>query len=421
MVASGYKGGSRSTCIGCIKCDATNAVTSFPLNIDRTPDEATNYDSVDEPITMNFQWATRSIAPRFISSSGLIDEGSGSGATNVSTLNFNNIKYNIYSVQIASNGGNKGTHNNWIIPSSAQSQNKEDLIITFYNPNTTLTYNYIIIVLPIIRTTSSGSDPVYLSGLSSSTNGSYSLSSCLPQDKKALFAYYATCIDGYTDHKTPENIYVFIAVKGINVTSSLMDKLGKKVNASGVFPTINLPFMFRFAAQMSSLNVTTEFTRYILTTRQLLNYAGISNLYKDLSINKRTDSTDAYKCIPLDPDTDISGGTISFDLESGELLKNVLAERDAARNLNSGADKNGDSETGKLVISIIGYVFVILIFFILAYMAYLTYRSTAPAPAPTPGAPAPAPTPSWLQQLPLYGTMIIVAGFTGFAIGMTAR
>ena len=76
-MATGYRSGSRSTCIGCIKCDSTNAVTSFPLLIDRTPDEATDYDAVDEPITMNFQWATKSIAPRFTSGS-LIDEGSGS-------------------------------------------------------------------------------------------------------------------------------------------------------------------------------------------------------------------------------------------------------------------------------------------------------------------------------------------------------
>jgi len=429
---AGYAVGSSTLCNGCIKCDSRNAVTSFPLAVDRAPTQF-DYDAVDEPITMNFQWATRSISPSFMPGTAMIDEGSGSGATNISTLNFNNTKYNIFSVQIAA-----ATHNRWLIPTTSQSQNTEDMIITFYNPNTSIQYNYIIIVIPILRSGTASTDPSYLAALSAnSPKGNYSLSSCLPQNKKSLFAYYATCINGYTQHKTPENVYVFIAVEGIPVSSNLMNSIANGIPPSNIFPPISLPFLMNFATQISSLQVSTEFSRYVLSTRHLLNYAGIKSLFKDLSINERTDPTSAYQCVALDPDKDISGGTISFDLESGEILSNVLAERDAMRaaaNVGNTKEPAGKSRVQAYLGSALGILCAILIFSILLYfilkfsiskqeekLAAITASAAAAAAAADPTASAavvlPSTTPAWVKQLPLYGIMVVVAGLIGFTVG----
>ena len=405
------------TCKDCIKCDYNNSITSFPLKLGVIASE-TLYDSVDEPITMNFQWASRSTSPQFIPGGGKVDEGGsglgGSGATNVSTINFNSVKYNLYSVQLAG-----ATHNQWILPVTAQASNTEDIIITFYNPNTTIQYNYIMIVIPILRTGSAAKDPIYLQALSNNEQrGVYSLSSCLPQDVKSLFTYYATCIDGYTEHKKPENVYVFVSIAGLPVSPGLMTTLSSKAGASG-FPPVDMPFITKFAQQITSIN-NHEFTQYVLSTRHLLDYSGISRIYKDMALNSRTDSTDSYQCVPLDPDTDVVNGQITVDLEKAQLLSAVLAERDAVR-LSAAPIKqtaSGKKRIEAYLGSALGILCAIIIAFILLYfiVSYVSPKSVSTTAA----APATAiETASWVQQIPMYGIMVIIAGLAGFSIGAT--
>jgi hypothetical protein len=406
-------GTGSSTCKNCIKCDYNNSITSFPLDLTAVPSD-TLYDAVDEPITMNFQWAAKSISPHFISAGGLIDEGDGSGAANISTLQFHNTTYNIYSVQITA-----ATHNNWIIPVTLKGQNSEDLIITFYNSNTTLPYNYIIIVLPIIRNGTAATDPMYLQGLSNSqAQGTFNLSSCLPSSK-SQFAYYATCLDGYTEYEHPENIYVFVAVKGISVSASLMSTLQKLMPGGQTFPPVSLPFLRHFARQITSIG-NNEFTKYILSTRHLLDYAGISSIYKDLTINERTDPTSAYKCVPLDPDTDVVNGQIQVDLESSQLLSDVLAERDSVRAASSPIQLTpaGKTRLQTYIGSALGICCAVLIFSILLYFAVTFVSSGQEIPPGGTAASVGTTKPSaWSQQLPLYGLMTVVAGLIGFTIG----
>jgi hypothetical protein len=354
---------------------------------------------------MNFQWASRSISPQFIPGGGVIDDGDGSGIANLSTLQFNNTRYTNYSVQIAS-----ATHNNWIVPITLKGQNSEDIIITFHNPNTALPYNYIIIVIPILRNGTPGKDPLYLQALSNAqTQGTFSLSSCLPS-KNSLFAYYATCLDGYTEYQNPENVYVFVAVQGLSVSAGLMTTLQKLASASS-FPPVSLPFLQYFARKIASIG-NTDFTKYVLTTRYLLDSSGIASIYKDLTINERSDPTSAYQCVPLDPDTDIVDGQIKVDLESAQLLSSVLAERDAVRSTSSPIQLTpaGKTRLQAYIGSALGICCAILIFSILLYFLYKwsTKETTLPSTVPTS---------TWGQQLPLYGLMTVVAGLIGFTIG----
>ena len=394
------------TCKDCIKCD-DNAITSFPLGLTESPSESI-YDSVDEPLTMNFQWATRSISPRFITG-GSIDEGNGSGATNVSTLMFNGIKYSIHSVQVAT-----ATHEKWVLPVTLQSQNQEDMIITFSSFNDITKYTYIILVIPIIRNGKASTDPNYITGLSiPESRGSFSISSCLPTNKKAQFAYYSTCLNGYTGHKNPENIYVFIAIEGIPVSSQLMDSLSKNIT------TVSLPFMSRLPATQTLLaTATTDFSKYVLTTRHLLDYAGMSRIYKDCTINERTDNINEYQCVPLNPDTDIVDGQIKVDLESGQLLSKVLEERDAVRAMSAPTTltRAGKNRVETYLGSALGILCAILIFSILLYLIF-TYAKSSKSPADAVAAAATVSTNTWVNQLPIYGIMAVVAGLVGFTAG----
>jgi len=274
------------------------------------------YEEVDEPIHINFQWATRTIAPQFIPTTpGKIDDGSssGSGVTNLTTLNFKGVTYTLESVQIV-----KSTHNNWIIPTTLKGSNMEDMIITFQNESSSFA-TYVMIVLPILR--SGATQPSYIQGLSSSNPapGTYSLADCLPTKKDSLFTYYVTCLDGYTIRKRPDNAYVFVAVEGIAVAASLMQGISNKIGATPV-----LPFLSRFADKISSIG-NGDFNQYVLSTRTLLNPTGARPVGQ--GVNARTDTTNAYKCVSLDPDRDIVNDTLQVDIDSGTLLSNVLAER----------------------------------------------------------------------------------------------
>lgn len=420
-----------ASCPDCQICDYNNQVTSFPLTLTVTP-SVDLYSSVEEPIAIDFQWASRTTSPQFVAGGSIIDEAGtgygGSGASNMTTMRFNNITYNIFSVQISSgpatttsNGGStlssRGTHNSWILPVTMQSKNNEDLVITFYNPSASAPYNYILVVIPILRTGTPSTDPLYLTALSSSqTRGTFSLSSCMPA-ATALFAYYSTCLDGYTAHKAPENANVFVAVQGISVSDSLMRRIGGKVGASVNFPAVSLPFITRFARRINSVD-NANFNQYVLTTRHLLDFANIKNIYKDLSINSREDPSSAYQCVPLDPDRDVVDGKLKIDLTSGKLLNDVLAERDAVRAAaapSTPQTADNAARFRKFLSSAIGILCAILIFSILIFLISSLVTSKPAATDPTAMSLSP---PSWVQQIPMYGIMTVVAGLVGFVVGM---
>lgn len=385
------------SCPECITCDYENSITSFPLDT-TAPVSVARYEEVDEPINMNFQWGTRSVAPQFIPTSpGQIDDGgsSGSGVTNLTTLNFKSMTYSLYSVQIV-----KCTHNNWIIPKTSKGSNMEDMIITFQNTGSTVAA-YVMIVLPILR--SGSAQPPYLQGLSSSNPapGTYSLSNCLPTNKNALFAYYVTCLDGYTERKQPDNAYVFVAVEGVPVSPNLMQGMYNKIG-----PTPILPFLSRFADKMALIN-NGDFNQYILSTRSLLNPVG----GKDHSVNARTDATNAYKCVALDPDKDVVNNTLQVDLESGNLLSEVLAER--AGLISDTAPTPQTREKQKKIELMFESVFGALAAFIVVVMLGYTVYSYTNGPVT---APSDAATSPWLAYLGI----AIVCILGGITIGVTA-
>jgi len=113
------------------------AIKSFPLDLAITVTD-TLYDSVDEPVTMDIQWATRSTPPMFITPmTNCITDEVGAGNTNLTTLRFMNNNYTISAVQIIT-----ASHKNWILPNSLQSSNFEDIEITFSTTSATTPYNY---------------------------------------------------------------------------------------------------------------------------------------------------------------------------------------------------------------------------------------------------------------------------------------
>jgi hypothetical protein len=393
-------------------CDINTNITSFPLVFTGTP-TAELYNSIDQPITIEFQWASRSVSPSFSTGTvkNIIDESSiyGSGLSNISTIRYNNTLYNLYSVQICS-----ASHNSWLLPASNKDKNTEDLVITFYNPS--LTRSYVIIVLPIIKNGTRARDPAYLTALGSGqTPGTFSLGSCMP-DKKSLFIYYSTCLDGYTEHQSTQTVSVFVAVGGISVSPDLMTSIKGKITG-GTVPSITLPFTSYFATETSIIE-TTDIGKYVLSTNDLLNYEWIKNKYKDLTVQERDDPSSAYKCVALNPEKDVVDGKIKVDIESGKLLSKVLAERDAVMAASGIVPQNPSTalKFNKNMNLALGIFFAILILLGLIYLISSWWTNSSPTMGVVGGIVYP---PDWVAKIPMYGVMVIGAGLIGFIVGAT--
>jgi hypothetical protein len=141
----------------------------------------------------------------------------------------------------------------------------------------------------------------------------------------------------------------------------------------------------------------------------------------------REDGLDSYKCVPLDPDKNIQDGKIKVDLETGEVLSDVVAERAAVRAADS---VKGSMEPGRLekyMGSAVGIILAVVFFSLILYMGWSWLRSATgyaaldgmvvPAAVAGVGAASAGVSESWAQNLPKYGLLMLLAGFGGFIIG----
>ena len=383
------------------------AITSFPLQIGITATD-TLYDTVSEPITMDIQWATRSTPPMFRDpkTTAITDEV-GAGNTNLTTLRFMNNNYTVNSVQLIA-----ASHKAWILPATSQSTNLEDIVITFSATDSTVQNSYITFVIPILQT-STATSPSYLTGLSDpNTSGPFSLQSCFPANPRARFAYYSTCLSGYSGKSSTRNMYVFVSTDGIQVSGALMTKILALTGRTGTFGTYSSNFTTRLTGNTTVVKTIGDFTNYVMSTTQLLNFKDFKRLYPTIDTNLRQDDTSAYQCVAIDPDSAIVDGKLSVDIKSGEVLTNVLAQRDALRASNNVSTSMDPGRLEKYMSSALGVILSILLFWAILYFAIISYKTVMSSP----GLPPPE-TPTWLTSIPNYGVMFLITGFIGFVIG----
>ena len=385
----------------------TGSINSFPLQLGLTATD-TLYDTVSEPVTIDFQWATRATPPIFTApqTAGKTDEV-GSGNSNLSTIRFMNTTYTVSAVQIVT-----ASHKPWILPVTSQQNNTEDIIITF--SNITGKYQYINFVIPILRVTSQ-IKPAYLVGLSDqNANGPFSLQSCFPTNPRSRFAYYTICMNGSTATTPNQNMYVFVSTQGIQVSGALMTLLLGITGNKTTFGAFTAPPGFRFSPAPKSILSVADFTTYVQTTSQLLNYANFKDFYPAIVGSATLDSpehqTDAYKCVAVDPDTAIVNGQIQVDLSTGELLPEVIAKRDALR-----ADHNvkGGMAPGrfeKYMGTALGVILSLVFFSVVTWLIVFNFVEAGSGYYLGDQS-------SWVTLLPSYMLPALLTGFLGFIIG----
>ena len=212
---------------------------------------------------------------------GILDENVAA-ATN--TLVYNKIRYNLASVQIA-----KSTHTAWVLPITAQPENKEDMIFIFSTP-TKHDIPILMIVVPIVRTGAPQTDPLYLTALDVSNNvqnKTFSLEDCIPKND---YIKYTTCLTGYSTEASSANVIVFVNTAGLSVSRTLIEAILKKVFTAATFPVATADFMTKFSTTTSSVTAADIGNRVSITS-PFINYVPPSNA---------PPSTDNYKCMPLD-------------------------------------------------------------------------------------------------------------------------
>ncbi len=391
------------------RCPATS-IQSFPLGCESRPTEQ-QYETVYDPSIspLDFTWATEQV--------DLINN------TSKTFIHWRNNKYTNVSVQITRN-----QHSGWLTDPTRATQNTADFVMVFQSASDVISYRYIVLIVPLISITQSPTGaPRFLLHLQDpSRTEKYTLRTMFPEESTTMFANYTTCLRGYSSMKTPEYVTVFLSVEGLEVSSELMGQIKSSRNVQN-FPTFAAPFMTRIdATTTTSVTAGTTgkpFIQYIQTTDQLLNYTNAGKQYVDASRIVREDSLDAYQCVPLDPDQNIQDGKIKVDLETGEVLSDVIAERAAVRAADS---TKGSMEPGRLekyMGTAIGIVLAVIFFSLIVYFLWNWIRTAtgnAAVPAVTAlgvGAASAGISESWAQSIPKYGLLILVGGFGGFLIG----
>lgn len=377
----------------------TEAITSFPLQMAITATDR-KYEMVSEPVTIDFQWSSRSTPPMFISpKQNAITDEVQAGNSNLTTLRFMNTKYTIASVQII-----QASHTAWILPATSQANNTEDIAITFSSSDSSVSYAYLTFIIPILR--GSAATPNYLLGLSNpNTNGPFSVQSCFPTDTRTRFAYYATCLAGYSSLANTQTSYIFVCIDGLQVSSALMTTILGLTGRTGSFAQFSPPYISRLTNIRTAIRNDAEFSSKVLSTNQLLNYTDFARKNPILAEGVRKDNTDAYKCVTIDPDAAVVDGKISVDINSGEVLTEVLTKRNAILNANNVKTSMNPGRLEKYMGTAIGIVLSIVLFWIIIQFAAMMFIGPGPGPI------------SWITSVPTYGLIILIAGFIGFVVG----
>jgi hypothetical protein len=391
--------------VGGMTCP-TGSISSFPLQLGLTATD-TLYDTVSEPVAIDFQWGTRSTPPIFTApqTAAQTDEV-GSGNSNLSTIRFMNTSYTVSAVQIVN-----ASHKPWILPVTSQQNNTEDMVITF--SNITAPYQYITFVIPILRINAQ-IRPNYLVGLSDqNANGPFSLQSCFPTNARSRFAYYTVCMNGSSAKTPPQNMYVFVSTDGIQVNGTLMKTIMGISGNKNNFTNFVAPPSFRFSSTAKSILSVADFSSYVQTTNQLLNFARFKDFYPDIkapSSDSPENKADAYKCVAVDPDSAIVNGQIQVDLSTGELLPDVLAKRDALR---AAHNVTGGMEPGrfeKYMGTALGVILSLTFFSIVIWLILVNVVEAGSGTFIEGQS-------NWVTMLPSYLLPALIMGFVGFIVG----
>jgi hypothetical protein len=285
------------------------SLQSFPLDVGFALTETTYKRAQKTPLNLTFEWGTRTTAPNFLyAGSGEIDHVQNDYGTE---LKYNGSLFTLSSVQITA-----PSHNQWLNPSTLEvtkMDNVEDFILTFerdlYDKGTEDDPKIIILVNPLLRTTSQNGNPPYLVNMANQTSSPITLEMMFPYISSRNYVYYTTCINGITEKDPYKNMLVILNIGGSIVSATLMRTIKDMYNKSweGDYPSY-IPL----GKYMMRSNTKTRVTRLIE------GFQGVAAVAPgpggSIPVGSSPTGFKVEKCVRFDPETQLgSDGTIVLD------------------------------------------------------------------------------------------------------------
>lgn len=341
---------------------------SFPVKAGFTVTDTTFAKAKEKPINIKFNWGTRTTAPNFsYANSGIFDHTQNDYLT---TLVYNGTLYTLASAQLT-----KPSHNNWLRPESLEVgklDNVEDIMLTFqrdiYAPASSTDPAIIILVNPILRTTTQNGNPLYLANFGNQVASPATLESIFPWITSNSYAYYTTCVNGLTSYDPYKNILVLLNVSGMIVSAQLMTRIKDMYNrfSEGEYPEYVPPgnFMTESNPNDSIKNVREGFQT--ATTTGPVAPAGSSSGASGSGGYK------VEKCFRFDPEQVRADGTIVLDA-AGKPLKDIKFEREEQKQVWLGNISSPGSVSLSNVEKGIVYSFVALCIIAIIFGGILTF------------------------------------------------
>jgi hypothetical protein len=355
---------------------------------------------------MDFQWSTQT--------TGALFRDSASGILNPepipSQIRYLSRTYTLDAIQFTA-----PIHSSWVIPATAQAKVQEEIVMTFRTADKIVdqTPNTLILTVPILRDDTAAVEPPFLLGIANPNDlkGNVSPKDLIPTWQNNLYAYYSICAQGMASGDTPQYIEVLVFTRGLPVKSATMTAIMSMMNSAQVAAKFGPYEPPGFILNTATGEAISE-TNFPARVKHAYNLMEPLALQPAASAIMKEVPTDAFKCVPLNPETDIANGKIIIDTVTGETLADVNAAREATKvaatsklNLTAFADilKNWLSY-------VLAGAFILLLFFILL---------SGSGEIGVPGEEAGAMTRLWILLSGSTGIIVfgIVAGFVGFAVG----
>jgi len=347
---------------------STFGIRDFPIlnSVNVTPSLNA---AIYEEIPLDIQWAPKATEPTFIHTGAYANLGfieyMDSGAS-TTTLRLNGNSFGLISVQLCS------PQHASLLSRDKQADCSGELVIGFKAQNT-ISESYLFLCIPLLQRSAS-SLPSYLESLRlGRLDGKpTSLVTVFPPDKH--YISYSTCLQRRESSGTStKQVRVFVFTDGLAYPRANLQEIFQKIRSpasSGPvsLPTIQLPDGLLDKSQAMLFSISTE-----VDYKSLLRYSQYFAQGTPDSSRLREDNLNSYKCVPLEPSQNIKDGKIIVDTDSGELLSQVLKDKEEP-----GQPKRSKISPAMIEKLIAIFLAVILIAFVFLIVGYMITNLTTP-------------------------------------------
>jgi hypothetical protein len=348
-----------------MSCPATG-IRNFPILNNVPVTEALNESIYEEP-SIEIQWAKRGTVPSF-PSVNFFNEGMYNSGGQSTSLRFHGMTYTLQFVKLS-----KALHTGFL-SADLKPLAIGEIVMGFLSPSA-LTEKYVLLSIPIVNKSHSSISAYFESIRNDKLPGRpIGLDELLPFKKQ--YISYTTCLQQVTSgNSTAVQATVLVFQKGLLYPKSFLDEVVKKINIPGpngsvVHSTIP-PDLGSFP---DGLLPKTNIPSFLISTdaeyRSYLRFSELLEGSNKKPGDRRTDSIDSYKCVPLKPDQDVKNNRLIIDTDKGVPLSQVLAEKKEE----AGEAKITPGMVERMIAVVLGTAAGI---FILSVFAYLFSRVTS--------------------------------------------